>query len=311
MWLLTRGKVTKEQENGLPLIISGTISDISYLKEVEFELARINANLERRVKQELNKHKKQQDLLVQKSKLESLGEMAAGIAHEINQPLGIILLSVENLNEAYHMGKAEKIFIENKLNTITKSIDKIRGITDHMRVFSRDQKLEFSETFSVNDVIRDTMSLMQTQYKNQQIDLRIELEENLPPVKGKKVHLEQVLQNLISNARYAVNKRAESDPSGQYRKTIRISTKTDNKMVCIHVRDNGTGISAKHMKQIFDPFFTTKQQDLGTGLGLSICYGLIREMKGKIQFESKPGEFTLAIACLPVAMAGKNSSKTA
>jgi PAS domain S-box-containing protein len=275
------------------------VSDITDRKKTAEELTRLNRNLEERVQQELEKIRKQQELLIQKSKLESLGELAAGIAHEINQPLGSIAMGLDNLLLKFQSGEITDEYTKRKMDSLFRDIERIRNIIEHVRIFSRDQQNAIFEPIAVNEVIRNALSLISRQYENKGIDLKIKYSSRPGLCLGNKYKLEQVILNLLSNARYAVLEKARTNMPG-YGMEIRISTFANRKNCGLVLYDNGTGIPQNIIGNIFDPFFTTKIEEKGTGLGLSIIYGIVKEMKGEIKAESRENEYTRMVVTFPL-----------
>jgi len=237
-------------------------------------------------------HEKQH-LLVQKSKLESLGEMSAGIAHEINQPLGIILLSLENILIKMSAKKATQKYLDEKFDSIFNNINKIKSIIDHIRTFSHDQKSLIIERIDLNKVVTRSCSLINEQYKYHNILINLDLGQDIGYALGNNQKMEQVIFNLLSNAKYALEEKEALPNAYPFEKAIQIRTFSDNKKVYVEIRDNGIGIDKENLDNIYNPFFTTKPEGVGTGLGLSIVYGIITDMKGKITIESKRNEYTL------------------
>jgi two-component system NtrC family sensor kinase len=267
--------------------------------QAEDELKELNLNLENRVKEELKKRQKQQQLLIQKSKLESMGELSAGIAHEINQPLGGISMGLDNILFKMSLEGVSEDYIKNKINALFKDIDRIRQIINHVRVFSRDQEIVVSEIVDVNEVIHDALSMMSRQYYNQNVHISLNLSDEKCFTIGNKYRVEQVILNLLSNAKYAVDERQKILNSRNYTKSITISSINKGSEVVFEIEDNGTGIPKKNLSNIFDPFFTTKDVEHGTGLGLSISYGIIKEMKGQIMVDSQVNKYTRVSVTLP------------
>lgn len=274
------------------------LTDITERKETAQQLKELNEHLEKRVKEELKKIEQQQQLLIQKSKLESLGELSAGIAHEINQPLGGISMSLDNIMIRGNENKITPDYLEKKFNKIFEDIDRIRNIINHVRMFSKDQDVGEFEKVNVNEVIHNAISMIKIQYANHNVDLIMSLEKNLFTY-GNKYKLEQVILNLLSNAKFAVDEKKELSSDRSFKKQIRIDTKEENTKIIIELKDNGSGIPDDKLIYIFDPFFTTKKTEIGTGLGLSISYGIIKEMNGEIKVDSKQGEYTKMKVVIP------------
>ncbi len=275
------------------------LTDITERKESANKLSELNRNLEQRIKDELKNLKDQQQLLIQKSKLESLGELSAGMAHEINQPLGSISMGLENLQMRILDDDYTEEYIEKKINSLFQDISRIKKIIEHIRTFSRDQQDETFEKVSVNEVVNNALSLITIQYLNHHINLSLELTTEDNFTHGNKYKLEQVILNLLSNAKYAVDEKELKSDIKHYQKRITIRTNTIDGKIYISIEDNGTGIPEEVMENIFDPFFTTKKAEAGTGLGLSIIYGIVKEMKGDINVESEKGKFTRITIIIP------------
>ncbi len=146
--------------------------------------------------------------------------------------------------------------------------------------------------------------MVNNQYANHGIDLQLGLGEEDMWVKGNKYKVEQVLLNLLSNAKFAVEEKQKLKSARSFKKRIRINTFISDSIVVFEVEDNGSGIYKKDLDNIFDPFFTTKDVENGTGLGLSISYGIIKEMKGHIDVESEINKFTKMKVSLPFEKGG-------
>jgi len=275
-------------------------SDISTRKEAQNSLKKLNKNLEQRIAQEINNVKQQQELLVQKTKLESLGELSAGLAHEINQPLGGISMGLENIIYKTSQNDLEPEYINSKINILFKDIDRIKQIIEHVRTFSREQQSASIKVFNVGDVINNSISLINRLYIHHHINLTVDIPEGEFKVLGNPFRLEQVFLNILSNAKSAVDKKMELEKGSDYQKEIKLSLETVDDHIFIHINDNGIGMPKEVVDKIFEPFFTTKDEESGTGLGLSISYGIIKEMKGIIRVESEPCQCTKLTIELPL-----------
>ncbi len=254
--------------------------------------------LEKQIKAEREKNQYQQQLLIHKSKLESLGKLAAGIAHEINQPLGGIAMSIENMHYKLKQDNIDKQYFNEKIETISNNIERINKIIEHIRIFSRAQGTDNAELFPVNEAIFNALSLTQTQLTNHGIKVHTDINNSKLMASGNKYKLEQVLINLINNARAAL-KQKEKENTENFVPSVFIRSSIQNKKITIEVEDNGSGIEEKTQQMIFDPFFTTKSEGEGTGLGLSISYGIIKEMHGEIEVFSEFGKMTCMKITLP------------
>lgn len=282
--------------DGKPSVLT-FMTDIQARKDVEYELRELNVHLEDRIQHELEQIALQQDLLIQKNKLESLGELSAGISHEINQPLGGISFSLDNILNELQSGDLTNEYLKNKINFIFSDIERIQKIINHVRIFSRDNQDISYELVEVNDVIHHTAALVNRHYIKSDISLILELENNPLYIHGSPFQLEQVFLNMLSNSKFALEKKAENNI--MFDKKIIIRTWQANKSIYIELKDNGIGIQKHLLLKVFDPFFTTKNAIEGTGLGLSISYGIIKRMQGEITVESTANEFSRFLIRIP------------
>lgn len=269
------------------------------LRETKTSLVQANLDLEKRIEKEVGIRMEQQQMLIQKSKLESLGKLAAGIAHEINQPLSGIAMGLDNISFKLGSGKLTDEYLDNKIELFRQDIKRINHIIEHVRTFSRDQRFVMFENIDVNEVCENALSMLRTSYENHRVEIEYFFGVSLGFVLGNRYKLEQVVVNLISNARDAVEEKYDLLGETAYQKKISVRTYFDDDRIYIEIADNGSGIREEDLEHIFEPFFTTKDVEHGTGLGLSISYGIIREMKGDIAVESKPGEYTIMRISLP------------
>lgn len=260
------------------------------LEKAEKALTELNRNLEHRVREELEKLRKQEQIIIQKSKLESLGRLSAGIAHEINQPLGMINLGLQNLFNKLGSGQASPAYLRGKEAYFRENIERIKRIIEHVRLFSRDQQDEKLDRADLREIVSGALSMIKLQCKNQNIRLEFETPRQPLYIFANKYRLEQVVLNLLANARDAVE--AKFDPYDD-NKLIRVRSFQSGDVLVLEVEDNGGGIAEQDLQKIFDPFFTTKNERQGTGLGLSICYGIVQELGGSISCRSAVGEGTV------------------
>ncbi|MDG1064777.1 MAG: ATP-binding protein [Luminiphilus sp.] len=250
------------------------------------------------VGQDITALKRVQQQVMHSSRLTTLGEMTTSIAHEINQPLAIIRLLAQNLLKkiSFAIAKEEPVdseFIQSKLKRIDQQIERAAVITDHMRLFGHSEQGPQAQVI-VQSVIAGALSLTAEQYRLQNIDLIYEKPDEDIIITGKKLELEQVILNVLSNAEYAVNK---YNPSGH--KRIRISLYSDTIGSKIEISDSGAGIDDHTLPHIFDPFYTTKETGEGTGLGLSVTYKLLTDMGASISATNSPdggATFTIEFA---------------
>ena len=250
------------------------------------------------VVEDITEQRRMEDLIIHADKLSALGLLASGFAHEINNPLAIIQGYAEDLEEqlAAPFGGnkgPEPERIKRSLRTICKHIRRAQRITQSLLNFSRKSEWKV-EDIHVEQVIEESLSLLEILLKKKQIRIVKRWESPLPGVKGDALQLVQVFVNLISNAVDALPEQGELQIEVQSR------ARKGESVLEITVRDNGEGIVPELLPKIFDPFFTTKEVGKGTGLGLAISYGIIARMGGKIQVESEPGQGTEVQIALPV-----------
>jgi signal transduction histidine kinase len=229
----------------------------------------------------------------QLDRLMAVGRMAAGIAHEINNPLGVISNYVQILLRNPSLSSEVKI----DLMLIEEEIHGMMGIIRGLLNFSRESEMKKS-LININDVLRNTVSLLKFQFSSQSIKLLERYDDLLPFICADPNHLQQVFLNILLNS-------IQSMPEGgklQLRTTLSVGEKPkgSNGCVIVEISDTGVGIESRHLDKIFDPFFTTKGWGAGTGLGLSISYGIIKEHGGNIDVKSRPGEGTLVRTSLPI-----------
>jgi signal transduction histidine kinase len=216
--------------------------------------------------------------LVQADKLSSIGLLAAGVAHEVNTPLAVISTYAQMLAKQV-AGDEQKSKL---LDKIARSTFRASEIVNSLLNFSRTSTTAF-EDIDLNRVLRETLTLLEHQFQKASINLELELDDSIPPIRGNAGKLQQVFLNLFINARDAM------ESGGR----LRVATTPDAAGVRIEVSDSGPGIPRENLARIFDPFFTTKGARKGTGLGLSVSYGIVEEHGGVIEVESKPGEGTI------------------
>jgi two-component system, NtrC family, sensor kinase len=221
--------------------------------------------------------------LVQAEKLSSLGQLAAGIAHEINNPLTNVSLGIQTLKGRLNSGAENEIM--DKLNVMERNIDRASAIAQELLQFSRQKEFEFVP-LNINNVIKGSLTLMK--HKLSAVAIEQDL-ASVPDVMGDSGKLEQVFINVLANAAEAMGEGGR----------ISLFTAHHNGMVEACITDSGPGIKAENISRVFDPFFTTKEIGSGTGLGLSICYGIINQHHGSIQVSSTVGLGTTVTIKIP------------
>jgi PAS domain S-box-containing protein len=229
--------------------------------------------------------------LYQSSKMASIGELSAGVAHEINNPLnGIINFAQLLKDEETQRSEFEQQMIDGIIDEGERIAQIVRGLL----TFASATTHELSHV-RFADSIKTSIALFGRQFEKDGITLEIDLEPDLPLVRADGSRLRQVFVNLISNAHHALKAKQAQPGDSQERKVFRISARrsgTDSKSVRVEFYDNGIGIKRADLNKVFDPFFTTRRETGGTGLGLSVSFGIIRDFGGTITVESEEGKFT-------------------
>lgn len=247
--------------------------------------------------------------LVQAAKMKTLGEMSAGIAHEINQPLNAIKMGSEYLNLLIEQNReVTATQIRDMATEISQQVDRATDIINNLRAFGKKSGLVM-ERVDMNEPIRGVLSIIGRQFSIQRITIRLELEDGLPFIKGHNNRLQQVFFNLLNNARDAIQERMETEP-GMWG-DILVRTYARDGRVFATFADNGPGIPDTVRNKIFEPFFTTKQTGKGMGLGLAITYGIVRDYGGTITIDSQPGLGTTFTLSFPTAESHQNLEHTA
>jgi histidine kinase len=237
---------------------------------------------------DITKRLEAEQQLIQAGKMATLGEMATGVAHELNQPLSVIKTVSSFFLKKLDSGDPLKPrVLDDMLRKIDKNVDRAAKIINHMRQFARKSDLVL-ESVSINQVIDNAFEIFSQQLKVRGIEVERELAEDLPRIKADPGRLEQVFINLLLNARDAIEERAARQTDPQLERRIRLTTVRDGNRVRCRVSDTGIGMSPEIAEKVFEPFFTTKEVGKGTGLGLSISYGIIQECGGTIQARSGP-----------------------
>jgi two-component system NtrC family sensor kinase len=236
--------------------------------------------------------------LMQSDKLAALGKMAAGVAHEINNPLAVILQKtgwMEDLlaEEDFQKSKNAEEF-KTSIRKIEEHVERARKVVHNMLGYARRMEPRL-EDVDVNDTVKQTIGILANYARINNIDIRTELNPDLPIIAGDQAQLQQVFLNLISNAIDAIGKEG----------WIRVKSVRSGEEILVSVTDNGPGIAEEMQRKVFDPFFTTKSAGKGTGLGLWISYSIMEKMGGKISLNSKVGEGSTFVVQIPIVIPEK------
>jgi signal transduction histidine kinase len=279
LMILTSLFLLRNVENQL-IGTAGIFKDITSQKLLEAELKAAQARL------------------VEDSKMRALGELVAGVAHELNNPLMASQTILHVLMKKLPQDWPER----ERLELIRKCNDRIARIVDHLRDFSRQTEPEFME-MDINQPVDNALLITGQQLLNHGISIVRKLKEGLPRIKGDPNQLEQVFLNLISNARDAMGE-------GKVLKrelTVTSSLSQDGgpPSVIVSVKDTGVGIPPEILDKVMEPFFSTKPVGKGTGLGLSLCFSIVEAHGGRLDIQSQPGEGTEVKVILPIQESGK------
>lgn len=288
-----------QDEKGEEYILE-TMRDITAQKKLESQVQEYTRNLEktnRELENALKSLKETQVQLIQVEKMAAVGQLAAGVAHELNNPLGGILgysqFALEKVNQKPlgQFGPEDTADFLQYLRDIEQQTKRCRAIIQNLLKFSRSSRKEEFESTDLNQVVNETLTFTRHQVEKSKVKLVLSLQENLPPIPGHASQLQQVFTNLILNAVQAM-------PQGG---TLTVSTAVHQQQDEIHISfaDTGEGIAEENLDKIFEPFFSTKKVGEGTGLGLSVSYGLIRNHGGEIKVTSRTGEGTVFTVVLP------------
>ena len=286
---------------GLPGGFQGVIRDVTDRILAEESLKKAYQDL-----------KQAQSQLVQSGKLASIGELAAGVAHELNQPLMVIRGNAQLVKRYISKGNFEIDDMLKQMEPIERNTKRMMNIINHLRTFSRQSQAEHY-ALDVNQVIEESFLMVGEQLRLRNIEIKKTLDPQLPKIKGDTNQLEQVFLNLITNARDAITEKYDNGkPENGNANSIEIISmlsETDDNHIEILFKDSGNGIKKANLGSIFDPFYTTKEVGKGTGLGLSISYGIISEHNGQIEIAETGPEGTTFNVKLPIADSQSNNSE--
>ena len=256
-----------------------TVSDISERMQAEEE--------KRQLEMQLRQHQK----------LEAIGTLASGVAHEINNPIMGIMNYATLISERLDPSQSQLREFAKEIGSET---ERVAEIVRNLLTFSRQEKQSHSPARMI-DIANDTLSLVRAVMRHDQITLEVAIPDDLPKIQCRSQQIQQVLMNLFTNARDALNERyLEYDPDKLIKLSVKIFEKNGRQWLRTTVEDHGAGIPAEIRERVFDPFYTTKDRATGTGLGLSISLGIIQDHHGELTFESEEGQPTRFYLDLPV-----------
>jgi signal transduction histidine kinase len=280
------GRVVVTQPGFDRRVCDCTVTDLQGLGSTDLLVALYDRTDELRAQREL----------IAREKLATVGEIASGVAHEVNNPLAAIRMEAEMLGKATHDADTEAV-----TKTIVREVDRAARIVRSLLRLAR--RADTTPTsVHLNDLVRDVAEIRQRVLRADGVDVRTDIDTNVAPVLGLGQELMQVVINLVTNAEHAVRGR---DPA-----VIRVVTQGRDGWARLIVEDSGTGVPAEVRHRVFDPFFTTKAPDEGSGLGLAICHRIVSELGGRIWLEDSPLGGARFLVDLPTALAGLDLEPT-
>jgi signal transduction histidine kinase len=251
-----------------------SVIDISKIKQLQHDVEILNKNLEEKVKSQVEDIRNKDQLLLQQSKLASMGEMMGAIAHQWRQPLNALNINIQNLDDDFDDRLIDKEFIDKFIEKNSQTIQFMSKTIDDFRNFYRIDKLK--EDFSISDSIKTAISIQSAQMKNHNIKLTLTGDDF--KINGFRNEFQQVILNLVNNAKDAIVEKSITHG--------KIEIVLDKKS--IHIKDNAGGVEEDIIDRIFEPYFTTKEQGKGTGIGLYMSKVIIeKNMSGKLSVENK------------------------
>ncbi len=305
----------------LLLVLGGTLAWSRTLKK---EVAHRTSELEKEVgerKRVIEELEIRQRQLIQADKMTSLGILVSGVAHEINNPTGLILLNLPHLIKAYE--DAEPILdayarehgdfklgwlnysrmrdeIPHMLSEMQEGAKRIKNIVEDLKDFARRDDSDLSASVDLNTVVADSLRLVDNSIRNATEHFTVELADELPKFRGNPQRIEQVVVNLVLNACQALTEKGQ----GIFLHTVYLA---EEGVVALEVKDQGVGVALEQLEHLTDPFFTTRREEGGTGLGLSISAGIVKEHGGSLEFNSAPGKGMTVMLKLPIKEAGSTA----
>ncbi len=240
--------------------------------------------------------------LIQAGKMATLGTMAAGMAHEINQPLNVIQICSDLIIKMIKKGHSiPDEDLSDMAHDIIDNVARAADVIKHVRDFARQSERNLKK-MTINDPVNDVFKVLGHQLSVHQIKIELNLDPDIPNIMAEHNRLEQVFINLVTNAIDSMDEKAEKMKDVNIEKLLKIDSFTEDDQVVVTVSDTGTGMSEEIKNKLFEPFFTTKETGKGTGLGTSISYGIIKDYGGTIDIKSKPDQgakFTIKFPSVP------------
>jgi PAS domain S-box-containing protein len=273
--------------------------DVTEQKQLEAQLQNYTSHLEDVVKTRSTELKQKDRQLYHTARLASLGEMAASIAHEMKQPLNVISITADLVRLLQKNGTLNDELLNKNLEKIRVTVDRMATTINHLRGFTHIDSSNF-EDLDIADAVQGSLSILGEQIRLDDIDIDVELPSDFPLVKAARNQIEQVLVNLLQNARDAIiDAQEQTEDERSWRIRIFGGVLETGKQLYLAVEDSGCGMDDETARRIFEPFYTTKDSDRGTGLGLSISLEIVRSHGGELQVDSELGRGSTFRIVLP------------
>jgi len=269
--------------------------DVTEQKQLESMLKSYNVQLENMVESRSMELRKKDAQLIHTARLASLGEIAAGITHEMKQPLNVISITADLIKLLHKNRTLTDDLLLSNLEKIRRTVDRMATTMNHLRGFTHIDSANF-KPIRLQDAVDGALSIIGQQIRLDDIDIILDVPADLPKIEGELNQIEQVIVNLMQNARDAIVGKSQAleaagnSDDGLKQVTVRGGVRNEGRQVFVEVGDTGSGVDKTIRDRIFEPFFTTKESDRGTGLGLSISMNIVQSHGGAVELESAPGQ---------------------
>ncbi|MFP4064403.1 MAG: ATP-binding protein [Bacteroidales bacterium] len=242
-----------------------------------------------------------------RSQSELLGELTSGVLHELNQPIGLVQIILDNLRIKLQAGNLETDYLTNKLELIRESTARMNELIQEVKIFRRDLKGKETSLIDLNIPVRRVFDFFRINLINSQIHLSLSLQPDLPPIMGNEKWISTIVTNLLVNAKHSLNRKSKLKMTSSFTKEIKVYTWLEDNQIIMEFWDNGMGIKKKHLNLIFDPYFSTKSHE-GTGIGLAIVRRYLEQLDATIEVESAARVFAKFRLTFPLLVnANKNN----
>jgi PAS domain S-box-containing protein len=238
------------------------------------------------------------DNLQNKNRLELLGDLTAGVVHELNQPLGVMKIILESIRQKSESGNLTQEYLEERCEMAQGSVERISELIDEIRIFRKEVRGSDIKKVNLAKPLHKVLDLINLTLASNKIKLTTTIQNDLPVIVANEKWLTIIISNLLTNAKYSLVKKSEQLKDPSYVKEIKIKAWYDDERVFLQVTDNGLGIKKKHLSNLFDPYFTTKGNE-GSGLGLAIVKNYMKELNGSIKVDTQENLFATFILAFP------------